>query len=133
LIKKLCTIININVLGHCFFNTCFIEKSVWNSFPTINTLTGVVIFTGEELPEYHKENVHKEVPFDTLGFDDGDSGPSAENGDVESPFEKLRNVMENITEDGGVKKKILKEGIGEKVPLNVEVTGECFQFALKCE
>ncbi|KAK2161867.1 hypothetical protein LSH36_108g02002 [Paralvinella palmiformis] len=109
-------------------NTVYLKEAINLNQLTVTDSKGGVDFEVdpqnlcEELPEYHKENVHKEVPFDTLGFDDGDSGPSAENGDVESPFEKLRNVMENITEDGGVKKKILKEGIGEKVPLNVEVT-----------
>ena len=35
---------------------------------------------------------------------------------VQSPFERMALEMENVTEDGGVKKKIVRNGTGAVVP-----------------
>ena len=70
--------------------------------------------------------MHKVIPLESLGFEEDDSESSAKNDDLESPFDKLSKTMECLTEDGGVRKKILQQGIGERVPPNVEITSKLF-------
>jgi len=45
-------------------------------------------------------------------------------GDV-MEFDRIALKMVNLTPDGGVKKQILSQGVGEVVPDKAYVTGEC--------
>lgn len=49
--------------------------------------------------------------------------------DERSPFQRLESKMENVTEDGGIKKMLLQPGTGNRVPENSLVIGRyCSSF-----
>ena len=74
------------------------------------------------MPDYHSENVHEYLNIDALGMQDESEVQDDEY--IDHPFEAIGKDMHNLTDDGGVKKKILSEGLGNTVPLNMEVVGE---------
>ncbi len=91
--------------------------------------------------EYNKEEACGYFSHGVLGLEEegdvdktgraDDREAVAEAGEEElSPFQKLALRMVNVTEDGGVKKLLLKEGTGPVVPDRAQVTG---QFASKYE
>ena len=58
---------------------------------------------------------------------DDDQGPPE---DELALFDKLAKKMVNLTDDGGVKKQILVQGVGNDVPPGSSVTGVLILFAL---
>ena len=60
-----------------------------------------------------------------LSWEDESTSNSESDSDNASPFEILARKMTDLTEDGAVKKKVLREGTGPVVPEGALVRGEC--------
>lgn len=69
--------------------------------------------------QYDSSHIYK---FYKEDFPDNDQNDDDDDENL-TPFESLAAKMENLTEDGGVKKQTVRHGVGEIVPPGSNVTG----------
>lgn len=74
----------------------------------------------DDPPCYDKEELLKCVKYDYVNPDSDED--DAELGSFANPFQKIASKMINLTEDGKVKKKLIRAGSGSTVPENAVVT-----------
>nr|CAD7452767.1 unnamed protein product [Timema tahoe] len=76
-------------------------------------------FDKEQADFYQNENLLKNIKLECHGGNDDNDD---DEGSSISPFQKMALKMHNLTEDGSVKKKILRAGEGPQIPEGASVT-----------
>ncbi len=106
-------------------NVCvpdFLEPGEYSKADAYKYFTRDVLGLGEDSGE-DKRDKSKEGAAE--GEDEAAAGEEEEEEDEDlQPFQRLAQRMTNVTEDGGVKKMLLKEGTGPVVPEKTQVTGQ---------
>lgn len=73
--------------------------------------------------QYEDKEAYKCFTGDTIGLGDDEENVDEESeGNDASPFEILAAQMENLTEDGGVKKQVISQGVGGLPSAGAQVT-----------
>lgn len=69
--------------------------------------------------QYDSSHIYKFYKEDFLDNDQNDD----DDDENMTPFESMAAKMENLTEDGGIKKQTIRHGVGDVVPPGSNVTG----------
>ncbi|EDO44176.1 predicted protein [Nematostella vectensis] len=72
-------------------------------------------------PYFDSEQMFQQLNHEVLGVDDDEDSVNDEENNSKTPFEKMAQGMEDLTGDGGVLKKIIRQGTGPVVPKTATV------------